>query len=126
MQLTYTYYTHLHSPVYEPKRQKDAVIFSLMNCTHLDLKIILVSWNWNIVKYHNFLSTCVHMMHFLKAKGKLVQVIILKVKFHLPEGPLPGKVPACNVVKKKKMYLNSYYTAWQWPHAVAHYSCLLD
>ena len=53
------------------------------------------------------------MMHFLKAKGKLVQVIILKVKFHLPEGPLPGKVPACNVVKKKKMYLNSYYTAWQ-------------
>lgn len=37
----------------------------------------------------------------LKAKGKLVQVIILKVKFHLPEGPLPAKsLP--NVVKKEE------------------------
>ena len=55
-----------------------------------------------MVKYNDFLSTCVHMMHFLKAKGKLVQVIILKVKFHLPEGPLPGKVTAYNVVKKEE------------------------
>lgn len=41
-------------------------------------------------------------MHFLKAKGKLVQVIILKVKSHLPEGPLPSKVTAYSVVKKKE------------------------
>jgi hypothetical protein len=42
MQLICTYYTHKYSLVYEPKKQKDVVIFSLTNYTHLDLKIILV------------------------------------------------------------------------------------
>lgn len=107
------YTLHTHSPVYEPKRQKDAVIFSLTNCTHLDLKIILVSWNWKIIKYNDF---CIHVYTrciFLKAKRKLVQeLIILKVKFHLPEGPLPGKVTAYHVVKKEENDGNWTLTTW--------------
>lgn len=36
------YILHTYSLVYEPKKQKGVVIFSLTNYTHLDLKIILV------------------------------------------------------------------------------------
>ena len=72
-----------------------------MNCTHLDLKIRLVSWNWKQIKYNSF---CIHVytQHiFLKAERKLVQeLIILKVKFHLPEGPLPDKITAYKCSKE--------------------------
>lgn len=45
LQYYFNFQKIIHRPVYEQEMQKDVVIFSLVNCTHLDLMIAHVFWN---------------------------------------------------------------------------------